>query len=209
MEYDEPYNYNVRNRCKFRNTHSLQIMIKNDLLPLIKDKIKHEYENDGVEDEDGIEDEEDEDEEDEDEKEEDIEGDEEGIKYEYIKFEEFIRLKSSRLLKSFMELDIVKGEFKNNNVNSFLKMYHPYERLKVNIEIILKYGTPPLGTKEIKEILDKIDNIDENDSNHLLPSKIPPQSSGSGILEYLDFYNNETNYNQDEDVQENEVLKLV
>ncbi|EAL68644.1 hypothetical protein DDB_G0277653 [Dictyostelium discoideum AX4] len=93
--------------------------------------------------------------------------DEEGIKYEYIEFEEFIGLKSSSLLKSLMEFDIVKGKFKKNTVNSFLKMYHPYERLKVNIQIILKYGTPSLDTKEIKEILDKIDNIDEKDSNHL------------------------------------------
>ncbi|KAM9955172.1 hypothetical protein ACTFIW_000910 [Dictyostelium discoideum] len=97
-----------------------------------------------------------------------LKDDEEGIKYEYIEFEEFKRLKSSNLLKSFMELDIVKGKFRKNTVNSFLKMYHPYERLKVNIEIILKYGTPSLDTKEIKELLDKIDNIDENDPNHLL-----------------------------------------
>ncbi|KAM9988470.1 hypothetical protein ACTFIZ_012219 [Dictyostelium cf. discoideum] len=46
-------------------------------------------------------------------------------------------------------------------------MYHSYERLKVNIQILLKYGTSSLGTLEIKEFLNKIDNIDENDTNNL------------------------------------------
>ncbi|KAN0000151.1 hypothetical protein ACTFIZ_000603 [Dictyostelium cf. discoideum] len=46
-------------------------------------------------------------------------------------------------------------------------MYHSYERLKVNIQILLKYGTSSLGTLEIKEFFNKIDNIDENDTNNL------------------------------------------
>ncbi|KAN0036105.1 hypothetical protein ACTA71_005406 [Dictyostelium dimigraforme] len=40
-DYDYPNQYNVGNRCKFGNTHSLKTMVNNDLLQLIKDKIKH------------------------------------------------------------------------------------------------------------------------------------------------------------------------
>ncbi|KAM9946593.1 hypothetical protein ACTFIT_004910 [Dictyostelium discoideum] len=41
IEYDNPNKYSVYNRCKFKYIHSLKVMIENELLPLIKDKIKH------------------------------------------------------------------------------------------------------------------------------------------------------------------------
>ncbi|KAM9955626.1 hypothetical protein ACTFIW_005902 [Dictyostelium discoideum] len=84
----------------------------------------------------------------------------EEIKYDYIGFNDFIDLKSSNLLKSFMELDIVLSGTKPY-LNTFLKMYHPYERLQIGIKIILKYGnTIPVIKRE--EILEEINAIDRN-----------------------------------------------
>ncbi|KAM9982090.1 hypothetical protein ACTFIY_004408 [Dictyostelium cf. discoideum] len=84
----------------------------------------------------------------------------EEIKYEYIKLKDFIKLKSSNLLKSFMELDIVVVlRVIATNFNSFLKMYYPYERLQVCIKIILK--------EEILEEINKIDRNDETGFNKL------------------------------------------
>ncbi|KAM9965699.1 hypothetical protein ACTFIR_005871 [Dictyostelium discoideum] len=253
IEYDEPNKYNVNNRCKFGDTHLLQTMIKNDLLPLIKDKIKHDefeitdlirmavkayspdfirllvnepysviiypttfefaitdsnletikelvnlesinFKNYGIKliseefkreslslaahrktlkttiteyifnnpslysippplssfDN---------------QKRQELstnkrlkrietlfinlnniisnydnnDNDNEEIKYEYIEFNDFKNLKSTNLLKSFMELDIVLSEAETF-FNPFLTMYHSYERLQVGIKVILKYG---------------------------------------------------------------------
>ncbi|KAM9965717.1 hypothetical protein ACTFIR_005890 [Dictyostelium discoideum] len=87
--------------------------------------------------------------------------DDEEIKYKYIKLNEFIKLKSSNLLKSFMELDIVLSDTEPK-FNSFLKMYHTYERLQVGIKVILKYGNTISDIKKREEILEEIDRIDRN-----------------------------------------------
>ncbi|KAM9982091.1 hypothetical protein ACTFIY_004409 [Dictyostelium cf. discoideum] len=87
----------------------------------------------------------------------------EEIKYEYIELNEFIKLKSSNLLKSFMELDIVVLRETATNFNSFLKMYHTYERLQIGIKIILKYGNKITDIKKREEILEEINKIDRND----------------------------------------------
>ncbi|EAL68639.1 hypothetical protein DDB_G0277643 [Dictyostelium discoideum AX4] len=88
--------------------------------------------------------------------------DNEEIKYEYIKFKDFIKLKSSNLLKSFMKLDIVVLSETKTNFNSFLKMYHPYERLQVGIKIILKYDNTISDIKKREEILEEINKIDRS-----------------------------------------------
>ncbi|KAM9969151.1 hypothetical protein ACTFIW_003702 [Dictyostelium discoideum] len=86
----------------------------------------------------------------------------EEIKYEYIKLNEFIKLKSINLLKSFMELDIVVLSETEPNFNSFLKMHHPYERLQVGIKAILKYDNAISDIKKREEILEEINKIDRN-----------------------------------------------
>ncbi|KAM9959901.1 hypothetical protein ACTFIW_009064 [Dictyostelium discoideum] len=79
----------------------------------------------------------------------------------YIEINDFMELTSSYLLKSLMELDIVLSETETN-FNSFLKMYHPYERLQVGIKVILKYGDTIPDIKKREEILEEINKIDRN-----------------------------------------------
>ncbi|EAL68607.1 hypothetical protein DDB_G0277579 [Dictyostelium discoideum AX4] len=86
----------------------------------------------------------------------------EEIKYGYIKLNKFIKLKSSNLLKSFMELDIVVLSETATDFNSFLKMHHTYERLQVGIKIILKYDNTISDIKKREEILEEINKIDRN-----------------------------------------------
>ncbi|KAM9955628.1 hypothetical protein ACTFIW_005904 [Dictyostelium discoideum] len=61
-----------------------------------------------------------------------------------------------------MELDIVVSSKTETNFNSFLKMYHPYERLQVGIKVILKYGNTISDIKKREEILEEINKIDRN-----------------------------------------------
>ncbi|EAL68610.1 hypothetical protein DDB_G0277585 [Dictyostelium discoideum AX4] len=87
--------------------------------------------------------------------------DDEEIEYEYIDFEDFMKLKSSDLLGSLMELDIVVLRITYQSFDSFIKMYHPYERLQVGIKIILKYDIR-IPEKKREEILEKANKIDRN-----------------------------------------------